>query len=71
MAAIDDDEIQKLMTSVLDEAWAEVASAHQKNDPALHTIMSLVVRILLAVHEGVRSRDDLKRLALTAVRGLY
>ena len=69
MAAIDDDEIQKLMTSVLDEAWAEVASAHQKNDPALHTIMSL--RILLAVHEGVRSRDDLKRLALTAVRGLY
>jgi hypothetical protein len=29
------------------------------------------LRILLAINEGVRSRDDLKRLALTAVRGLY
>ncbi len=69
MADTYDEETQKLMTSVLDEAWAEVLSAHNKNDPGLHTIMSL--RILLAVSEGVRSRDDLKRLALTAVRGLY
>ena len=69
MADIYDDETQKLMTSVLEEAWAEVLSVHKKNDPGLHTIMSL--RLLLAVSEGVRSRDDLKRLALTAVRGLY
>ncbi len=69
MADTYDDETQKLMTSALEEAWAEVLSAHKKNDPGLHTIMSL--RILLAVSEGVRSHDDLKRLALIAVRGLY
>ncbi len=67
-----DAETVALMQKAFDEAWEEIGFALARDDfdpSAVRALMAL--RIMTAVRDGVRDPEQLKELALTAIKDAY